>query len=183
MGEAYPIEPVDVEPVETAYRTIQTPIPHPDSVVLLEKLRRIEPLCMEGQPPIVWDRAEGATIYDAWGNRWIDFSSGVLITNAGHGRRQMIDAVVEQARHGLLTSYCFPNDARGELVEALQKVAPRPDDKVMLMSTGSEAIEMSIKLAREHSRRRGKADSVFVSFENAFHGRTLGAQLAVASWV
>jgi 4-aminobutyrate aminotransferase/diaminobutyrate-pyruvate transaminase/4-aminobutyrate aminotransferase/(S)-3-amino-2-methylpropionate transaminase len=178
MGDAYPIEPVSVPKVKTEWRTIQTPIPHPESVPMLQKLRQVEPWCMEGQPPIIWDRGEGASVFDAYGNKWIDFSSGVLITNAGHGRREMIDAIVRQAQHGLLTSYCFPHAARVELTEMLQKQAPRPDDKVMLLSTGSEAVELSIKLSREHARRIGKVNPVLVSFSNAFHGRTMGSQLA-----
>lgn len=178
MGKAYPIEPVDVPPVHTTYRNIHSAIPHPDTVAMLKKLRETEPLCMEGQPPIVWDRAEGATVFDAHGNKWIDMTSGVLITNAGHGRREMIDGVVRQAQHGLLTSYCFPHAVRAQLVELLQSVAPRQDDKVMLLSTGSEATELCIKLAREHARRQGRTPNVFVTFANAFHGRTLGSQLA-----
>src|SRR5690606_9137102 len=106
------------------------------------------------------------------------FTSGVLITNAGHGRKEMIEAVIKQAQTGLLTSYCFPTQARFKLVEALQKVAPRRDDKVMLLSTGSEANELCIKLAREKARRAGKPNAVFVTFANAFHGRTLGSQRA-----
>ena len=188
MGSIYPIEPVDVEPVETRYRTIRTAIPHPESVPILRRLRDAEPVCMEGQPPIVWDRADGASVFDAWGNRWIDFSSGVLITNAGHGRRAMIDAVAGQAGRGLLTAYCFPHAARADLVDALRAVSPRPDDRVMLLSTGSEAIEMAIKLSREHGRRTGRPKGVFVTFANAFHGRTLGAQFAggipgLKSWI
>ena len=187
MGKTYPIEPVEVEPVATRHRTIGSPIPHPESVAVLESLRRTEPWCMEGQPPIVWDRAQGATVYDAYGNRWIDFTSGVLITNAGHGRRPMVDAVAETARHGLLTSYCFPHRIRADLTALLQKCAPRPDDKVMLLSTGSEAVELSIKLCRaraadgnvgpEVGSDVGRA-RVFVSFDHSFHGRTLGSQLA-----
>lgn len=179
MGDPYSITPVEVEHVHTPHRVIQTPIPHPKMTAILEKLRRTEPVCMEGQPPIVWDRAEGYSVYDAYGNKWIDFSSGVLITNAGHGRQEMNDLIAQTARHGLLTTYCFPHALRAELTEMLQKVAPRPTDKVMLLSTGSEAIELCIKLAREHSRRRhGHRKDVFVTFVNAFHGRTLGSQLA-----
>ena len=179
MGDAYPITPVDVDPIDTEFRTIKTAIPHPDSVPLLEALRQTEPLCMEGQPPIVWDRAEGATVYDAYGNRWIDLSSGVLITNAGHGRKKMIDAIVDIAQQGLLTTYCFPHTIRAELTKALQKVAPRADDKVMLLSTGSEAVELAIKLAKQHSHlKHGHKKDVFVAFDNSFHGRTLGSQLA-----
>jgi len=178
MGDAYPITPVEVDPVKTDHRNIQTAIPHPDMVPLLEKLRQTEPICMEGQPAIVWDRAEKATVYDAYGNQWIDFSSGVLITNAGHGREQMRDAVAGMANHGLLTTYCFPHKVRGELTAELQKVAPRSDDKVMLLSTGSEATELCIKLSRAYAQNKGKGPSVFVTFNNAFHGRTMGSQLA-----
>src|SRR5690606_24530801 len=67
---------------------------------------------------------------------------------------------------------------RAELTEALQKVAPRSDDKVMLLSTGSEATELCVKLSRERARRAGRNPNVFVTFNNAFHGRTLGSQLA-----
>lgn len=178
MGDPYPITPVEVEHVRTANRRIQTPIPHPKSVASLERLRELEPVCMEGQPPIVWDRAENATVWDAYGNQWIDFSSGVLITNAGHGRKEMVDAIIAEAKRPLLTSYCFVTDARVRLVEGLAKVAPRRDDKVMLLSTGSEANELCIKLARERARKLGKNSPVFVTFQNAFHGRTLGSQRA-----
>ncbi|MCC7191902.1 MAG: aspartate aminotransferase family protein [Phycisphaeraceae bacterium] len=178
MGDPYPLTPVEVQPIRTANRVIQTPIPHPSTVPMLEKMRSLEPWCMEGQPPIIWDRAEGASVFDSFGNKWIDFTSGVLITNAGHGRKEMIDAVVKTAQHGLLTTYCFPTQQRFKLVEALQKVAPRRDDKIMLLSTGSEAIELCIKLAREHARRKNKTNPVFVTFANAFHGRTLGSQRA-----
>ncbi len=178
MSEAYPIEPVAVEAVHTAHRVIQGAIPHPATVPLLEELRRAEPVCMEGQPPIAWDHARDFYVFDGQGNQWIDFSSGVLITNAGHGRQAMVYAVVDIARKGLLTSYCFPHEMRARLTRELQRVAPRRDDKVMLLSTGSEADELCIKLAREHARRLGKPESVLVTFTNAFHGRTLGSQFA-----
>ncbi len=168
-----------VEPVHTQYRTIRTTIPHPDSLPVLKMLRRAEPRCMEGQPPVVWDRAEGATVYDAHGNQWIDFSSGVLITNAGHGPQAMVDAIKQTAHNKLLTAYCFPHKVRAELTDLLQQCAPRKDDKVMLLSTGSEAIELTIKLSREYAhQKKARNKNVVVGFHNAFHGRTMGAQLA-----
>ena len=177
MGEAYPIDPIQVPPVRTNHRTICTAIPAPQSIPILLKLRAAEPASMEGQPPIVWDHAEGFSVFDAWGNKWIDFSSGVLITNAGHGRKPMVDAIIAAAKRPLLTSYCFPHDLRMQLVTALREVSPK-DYRVMLLSTGSEACELCLKLSREHARRAGRKDSVFVTFTNAFHGRTLGAQLS-----
>ena len=117
-------QPRTVERVDTKYRKIVTPIPVPDSIPILEKLKRFEPEAMGGQPPVVWDRAEGVSVFDRWGNQWLDWSSGVLITNAGHGRQEIVDAIVNQARKPLLTTYCFPNEIRAELVEKLISMSP-----------------------------------------------------------
>ena len=86
MGKEFDIKPRQVAHVETKYRRIATPLPHPDSLATLERLRQFEPQSMRGQPPIVWDRAEDIFVYDKYGNRWLDWSSGVLVTNAGHAR-------------------------------------------------------------------------------------------------
>src|SRR5689334_23247340 len=115
MGDPYPITPVQVPPVKTKHRNIQSAIPHPDSVPILEFMREHEPLCMEGQPPVIWDKAQNFYVFDAYGNQWIDFTSGVLITNAGHGRQEMIDAIVKVATKPLLTSYCFATQERYKL--------------------------------------------------------------------
>src|SRR5688572_2363779 len=101
------ISEIPVHPVETKFRRIVTDaLPTPEMLGLLENSQRYEPRAMQGQPPIVWDRAEGVHVYDAYGNKWLDFSSGVLVTNAGHGRREIADAIIKQAHHGLLHSYC-----------------------------------------------------------------------------
>lgn len=172
-------EPRAVEPVHTKYRRIVTRIPVPESLPILEKLKRFEPQAMGGQPPVVWDRAEGVCVFDRWGNQWLDWSSGVLITNAGHGRPEIVNAIVGQARKPLLTTYCFPNEIRAELVEKLVSISPAPLQKAFLLTTGSETIECAIKLARTHGiREGGRAKSVIVSFDQGFHGRTLGAQMA-----
>ncbi len=179
MDREFGLTPQSVPPVETRFRRIATPLPVPESVPLLEQLRRFEPVAMQGQPPVVWRRAEGFQVWDAWGNCWIDWSSGVLIANAGHGRREVMDAIASQAASGLLTSYCFPNAARAALVERLCALLPPPLDKVFLLTTGSEAVECAIKLCRMHGvRAGGRGKHVIVSFTDAFHGRTLGAQQA-----
>ena len=73
MGKEFNITPRSVPRVETKYRRIVTPLPHPDSVPTLEKLRQYEPRSMRGQPPLVWDRAEDFSVYDKHGNRWLDW--------------------------------------------------------------------------------------------------------------
>ncbi len=134
---------------------------------------------MQGQPPIVWDRAEGFQVSDAWGNRWIDWSSGVLVANAGHARREIVDAITTQAASGLLHNYCFPSAIRARTVEKLASLLPLALDRVFLLTTGSETVECAIKLCRTHGVQvGGRGKHIIVSFEKAFHGRTLGSQLA-----
>ncbi len=179
MAKEYDLTPKRVPHVQTALRCIQTAIPAPGSVAALEALARWEPVAMRGQPPIMWDHAEGFQVYDAFGNCWIDWSSGVLITNAGHGREEIRKAISRQAAKGLLTTYCFPSQERAQLVERLAGLLPEPLKKVFLLTTGSEAVECAIKLCRAwgvHHGGRGK--NVIVSFEKGFHGRTLGSQQA-----
>jgi 4-aminobutyrate aminotransferase / (S)-3-amino-2-methylpropionate transaminase / 5-aminovalerate transaminase len=179
MAREFDLAPKAIQPVRTRLRCIATQLPVPESLPILEKLQRYEPLAMRGQPPVVWDKAEGFQIYDAYGNSWIDWSSGVLITNAGHGRQPIIDAIIAQASSGLLTSYGFASEIRSRLVERLASLLPRPLKKIFLLTTGSETVECAIKLARSQGQRTGgSAKNIIVSYSDAFHGRTLGAQQA-----
>ena len=179
MPREFDLTPKRVPRVETPYRRILTELPAPQSLPILERLYQYEPVAMRGQPPIVWDHAEGFQVYDAYGNQWIDWSSGVLITNAGHGRREIIDAITRQAQSQLLTNYCFPSEIRSRLVEKLASILPDPLKKIFLLTTGSETVECAIKLCRSHGLKAGgRSKNVIVSFDKAFHGRTLGAQQA-----
>ncbi len=176
----YSLTPVTVPAITTKYRTIRTPIPVPESIPFFDKLRKSEPRSMSGQPPVLWHKAEGATVSDKWGNRWIDWSSGVLITNAGHGHPRIRKAIQELIDRPLLATYVFPHEGRADLAERLRELAPTPSDySVFLLSTGSEATENCIKLSKTYAlEKHGPRKSVFVSFQNGFHGRTMGAQLA-----
>ncbi|MCP3968569.1 MAG: aspartate aminotransferase family protein [Lentisphaerae bacterium] len=176
----YNLTPVDVPKVETKYRTIKTAIPVPESLLFFEELKKSEPRSMQGQPPIIWNKAENFTIEDKWGNRWLDWSSCVLISNAGHGREEIKKALHDIIDQGLLATYVFAHEGRQKLTEMLQSLAPQPEDyRVFLLSSGSEATENCIKLAKTYAfEKHGPKKKYFISFKNAFHGRTLGSQLA-----
>ncbi len=179
MGKEFSITPKQVPPVETRYRRIATPLPHPDSLPTLEKLRQFEPQSMRGQPPIVWDRAEGIFVFDKHGNRWLDWSSGVLVTNAGHCAPEIKQAILDQVHSNLLHNYCFPSEERAALAECLANLAPDGLKKVFLLTTGSEATECAIKLSRAHGIKVGGNRKIgIIGWERGFHGRTLGAQQA-----
>jgi len=179
MGKEFSLTPRTVPHVETRYRRIVTPIPHPDSVPTLEKLRRFEPQSMRGQPPVVWDRAEDIFVFDKYGNRWLDWSSGVLVTNAGHCAPEVKQAILDQVNSNLLHNYCFPSEERAELVGELAALAPEGLKKVFLLTTGSEATECAIKLSRAHGIKVGGKKKIgIIGWERGFHGRTLGSQQA-----
>src|SRR5439155_2299696 len=107
----------------------------------------------------------------------LDWSSGVLVTNAGHGIEPIRSAIIDQVNSGLLHNYCFPSEERAELVEHLVKLAPPGLEKAFLLTTGAETAENAIKLARSWGQKiAGKQKIGIITFTNAFHGRTLGAQ-------
>ena len=161
----FSLVPQEVPRVETKYRKIQTKIPVPESVKLLEELRVLEPKSMGGQPPVVWDRGEDFTVCDAFGNRWLDFSSGVLVASAGHGRKEIVDAICEMARSGLYHAYCFPTEVRLELVRELTALLPAPLARIFLLTTGSEATECCIKLAKTKGiQLGGEHKNIFVTY-------------------
>ncbi len=176
----YSLIPVDVPKVNTRYRTIKTKLPVPESLEIFESLSQSEPVSMMGQPPVIWHRAEGFQVSDRWGNTWLDWSSGVLITNAGHGRLEIAEALKKVIDQKLLATYVFVHEKRAELTSMLQALAPDPASyHVFILSTGSEATENCIKLAKTYAiQKYGPQKRVFVSFKNSFHGRTMGAQLA-----
>ena len=148
MGE-YSLEPVAVPPVRSRFKRIKTRLPVPESLPIFMKLQESESPTMMGQPPVVWQRAEGFQVMDRWGNKWIDWSSGVIISNAGYGRKQIRRALREVINQGLRMSYCFVLEQRAELTKLLASLSPDPSNyRVFLLSTGSEAIENAIKLAR-----------------------------------
>ncbi|MFC2076418.1 aspartate aminotransferase family protein [candidate division KSB1 bacterium] len=179
MGKAYSLAPKDVPHIETRYRNIVTRIPAPQSLDLLEKLRKYEPRSMSGQPPVVWDKADGFQVHDPYGNKWLDFSSGVLVANAGHSHPAIIDSIRQQLDQGLIHNYCFPSRGRAELAEKLVDLAPEGLDKAFILTTGAETTECAIKLSRTYGQQKGGKKKIgIVTFENAFHGRTLASQMA-----
>ncbi len=115
-------------------------------------------------------RARNAEIWDEDGRRYIDFAAGIAVVNTGHQHPKVIAAVEEQLRS--FTHVCFqvtPYETYVRLAERLNAIAPvgRPA-KTLLLSTGAEAVENAVKVARAYTGRPG-----IVSFSGGFHGRTL----------
>jgi 4-aminobutyrate aminotransferase / (S)-3-amino-2-methylpropionate transaminase / 5-aminovalerate transaminase len=114
-------------------------------------------------------RASNAELWDVEGRRYIDFASGIAVLNTGHLHPRVVAAV--QAQLGQLAHTCFqvtPYEGYVALAERLNALAPGPTPKKsILFSTGAEAVENALKIARYHTRR-----SAVIAFGGAFHGRT-----------
>lgn len=148
-------------------------IPGPESAELLQISSKYEPPCIADQVPVVWDHAERVWVTDVDGNEYIDFTSGVLVTNLGHCHPTHVVAIQEQAAR-LMNCYSFPTPERVTLSKRLIETLPPNLDRVFLLTTGAEATEAALRVAKRYT---GKFE--VLAFYGAFHGRTYGA-LSVA---
>lgn len=165
--------------VKTPFRCIKNTVPCEESQELLGYLYENEPRSMHGQPQVLWHKADGYNVYDIAGNKWLDFSSGILVVNVGHNRPEVQKAVNNQMATGVTHTYVFPNEPRARLVKLLNDIVPPYFDAIFLLTTGSEAVENIIKVMRSWGIKNGGMKKIgVVSFDGAFHGRTLGAQMA-----
>ncbi|MBI3298566.1 MAG: aminotransferase class III-fold pyridoxal phosphate-dependent enzyme [Elusimicrobia bacterium] len=171
------LDPAAVARVETKWRRIVTPQPHPEAVAILKELSRYEPVSMTfDQYPVFWDKAEGHTVSDRWGNRWIDFTSGIFVANTGHSHPRVLSAIRAQVDGKMVHSYYFPSELRAKLTRRLVEAAPPGIEKAFLLTTGSETTECALKLARMRGRKTSPGKLKMVCWTNSFHGKTLGAQ-------
>lgn len=128
--------------------------------------------------PFVMARGLGSEVWDVDDNRYIDFTSGIAVTNTGHCHPAVVRAIQDQAElflHMSGTDFYYPTQI--ELAERLNGLAPMSGPtRVFFTNSGAETIEGAMKLARFHSGR-----TRFLAFYGAFHGRTYGALSLTAS--
>ena len=148
---------------------VNQPLPGPRSQELFARWARVEAQCTGYQARVVWDHALGVAVTDVDGNVFIDWTSGVLVTNVGHCHPDLVKAV-QAASAKLLNNYECLNEPRVEAAEKLVSVLPAHLDKCFFLSTGSEATEGAIRIMK---RKSGKFE--IISFHGAFHGRTYAA--------
>jgi 4-aminobutyrate aminotransferase len=122
--------------------------------------------------PFFAERAEGAELWDVEGRRFIDFAGGIAVMNVGHGHPKVKAALATQLERFTHTCYqVVPYECYVALAEKLNQLTPGSHaKKTALFSTGAEAVENAIKIARAHTRRSG-----VIAFGGAFHGRSLFA--------
>jgi predicted acetylornithine/succinylornithine family transaminase len=123
--------------------------------------------------PVEFVRGEGALLWDAEGNEYLDFLAGISVCSVGHCNPDVVEAVREQAGRLMHTSNLFYTEPMARLAERLAESSL--GGRVFFSNSGTEANECAIKIARKHAHRRGVEAPEIVSFERDFHGRTYGA--------
>lgn len=117
--------------------------------------------------PIVAERGQGSYIYDLDGEKYLDLTTGIAVTNVGHCHPKVVEAIKNQAEKLIHTSVTTYNKIYIELCEKLAEIAPGNLDSVMLANSGAECVEGAIKLARFYTGR-----PAVINFLGSFHGRT-----------
>jgi 4-aminobutyrate aminotransferase / (S)-3-amino-2-methylpropionate transaminase / 5-aminovalerate transaminase len=151
---------------------IVVPPPGPRSVAASRRLRRKESAAIWGldETPVVWSRGRGAVVLDLDGNRYLDLTAGFGVLSLGHAAPEVARAVSAQSRkltQGL--GDLMPHEGREKLVRRLASLGGGLD-RVLLASTGAEAVELALKTAFLATGRRR-----VVSFTGAYHGQSYGA--------
>jgi 4-aminobutyrate aminotransferase/(S)-3-amino-2-methylpropionate transaminase len=149
---------------------LRTEIPGPRSRALMARREAAVPRGPYHATPIFAARAEGATIEDVDGNRYLDFAGGIGCLNMGHRAPRVLSAIREQLDKYL--HVCFsvtPYEPYIAVAEKLNALAPgKFAKKTFIVNTGAEAVENAVKIARAYTKR-----PAVICFEDAFHGRTL----------
>lgn len=127
-------------------------------------------LKQKGLNPIPIEKAEGIYMWDFDGNRYTDMSSQLVNLNVGHGNRQIIDAIKEQAEKYCYLSPAYGSESRGELAKMVIERMPDNMGKVFFTNGGADANENAIKIARMYTGRQ----KIFSRYRS-YHGSTYGA--------
>ena len=151
---------------ETKKACVKMPLPGPRSRELFARWEQAEAQCAGYQAPVVWEQGRGMVVTDVDGNTFLDWTSGVLVTNVGHCHPTLVRAM-QEASAKLLNNYECLNEPRVRAAEDLNSVTPAHLDKCFFLSTGSEAVEGALRIMK---RKSGKFE--IVSFYGGFHGRT-----------
>jgi acetylornithine/LysW-gamma-L-lysine aminotransferase len=115
-------------------------------------------------------RGEGQYVWDERNNKYLDLHAGHGVAFLGHGNKIVIDYLKKQMEEISTLSLAFDTPIREEMIKELDELKPENLDNLFLLNSGSEAVELALKIARKITKRRK-----VVAFKNSFHGRSMGA--------
>ncbi|RBP46896.1 aspartate aminotransferase family protein [Garciella nitratireducens] len=123
---------------------------------------------------VIFEKGSGARVYDTQGKEYIDFVSGIAVNTLGHAHPAITKTLTEQSQKLMHVSNSYWTPSQLKLAEKLAQYSNH--DQVFFCNSGTEAIEVSLKLARKYGKIMGKKDKTEIIYmNNSFHGRTMGA--------
>ena len=141
---------------------------YPYGHVFYRKMAFVRPMISHG---------EGIYLYDTSGKKYLDGSGGPLVTNVGHGRSEIVEAMAKQAQAvAFVHALMFTNEPIEQLSNELAEIVPIDNPRFFYLSSGSEVVEAAVKLARQIQQARGQeARDMTICRSLSYHGMTLGA--------
>jgi len=156
--------------MNTRYPKVRTAVPGPRAQELLKIKEKYVPNGVSVNVPTFIEKGQGALIEDVDGNIFLDFAGGIGVMNIGYSHPEVLEAVknqVDKFFHSSFNVILYESYIR--LAEKLAEITPgKFSKKTLLLNSGAEAVENAVKIARKYTKRTD-----IISFEGAFHGRTL----------
>ncbi|MBS3066108.1 aminotransferase class III-fold pyridoxal phosphate-dependent enzyme [Candidatus Pacearchaeota archaeon] len=151
---------------------IKTQLPGPKSEIIIKKIRKLNIAYSDPYPYVHSKKGDGCYFKDVDGNLFLDFASQIASNPLGYNNKELNKVIKSYRKHPIkYAGQDFNVKEHADLLEGLLTITPKGLDKAFLVNSGAEAIENCIKLAM----RKQKKAKFGISFQNSFHGRTLGA--------
>lgn len=144
------------------------------NVLLVDGLKRVESQAVSstrfGNVPLFWNKAKGCYAYDVDGHKYLDCTSSYGVMGIGYAHPKVVESIKKQAEK-ITHTMCeiYPHEKYLEAIEKILNAIGRKDDQVLLTTSGSDAVEVALKLAYRYTGKAG-----VIAFQGAFHGQTLG---------
>ena len=139
-------------------------------------LKNLETVGMHYQFNIHWKSAKGVHVFDINNDKYLDFTSGIFVTNVGHSNNSVLKEISKSLSSPLIYTYNYPHKNRIRYLKSLKKFCNGFFEKFYILSGGSESVEAAIKLSRLYGISKKKKLGL-ISLKGNWHGRTMGAQM------
>ena len=173
----FSLTPKKTKLIKTNNIVIKTKLPTKSYLNLMKSLEKVEAQSMHGQIPVLWNKAENFSIFDDTGNKWIDFTSTIFVTNIGHSNKYLKKTLINHINSSLIASYTFINKIRADYILKLLSFSNHKFQRAFLLSSGTETTEVAMKLMRLYGGKFFKSKNYIIAFKGNWHGRTMGAQM------
>src|SRR3989344_1566889 len=161
--------------IKTKYRNIKDNFSIDEQNDLQETITTLEPKSIQNTIKLTWDKAVDFSVFDEKGNQFIDMTSGIFASNAGHSNPAVKEAIKKQLDEDLIFAYNYPTKVKKQFLSKLLESSPKYFDKAILMNTGSDAVDIAYKLIKLYGNSKNK--KYIITFNGSYHGRVLSGEL------